>query len=146
VKHFRIEGDVGFTVLLFVSKRALCDLFKPKKKFKKSNFMFDVFLSWTAGMNLSQSTWINWKELLIQMILHFQSFMNNFNRIKSISWFEKTSSRRYLSSLIAFQRRRMISKHSMNIFQRISDFVFIIIIFKSIKLFLLNENQRIKSN
>jgi molecular chaperone HtpG len=32
VKHFRTEGDVGFTVLLFVPKCALYDLFEPKKK------------------------------------------------------------------------------------------------------------------
>jgi molecular chaperone HtpG len=44
-KHFRTEGSVGFTVFLFVSKRALYDFFEPKKKFNKSNFMFDVFLS-----------------------------------------------------------------------------------------------------
>jgi molecular chaperone HtpG len=44
VKQFRTECGVGFTVLLlFVSKRALYDLFEPKTKFKKSNFMFDVF-------------------------------------------------------------------------------------------------------
>jgi molecular chaperone HtpG len=35
VKHFRTEGDVGFTILLFVSKRATYDLFEPKKKFKQ---------------------------------------------------------------------------------------------------------------
>jgi molecular chaperone HtpG len=45
MKHFKTEGSVGFTVLLFVSKRVFDDLFEPKKKFKKSNFMFDVFLS-----------------------------------------------------------------------------------------------------
>jgi HSP90 family molecular chaperone len=45
VKRFRTEGGVGFKVILFVSKRALYDLFKPKKKFNKSNFIFNVFLS-----------------------------------------------------------------------------------------------------
>jgi HSP90 family molecular chaperone len=45
MKHFRKESGVDFKVLLFVSKRALYDLFEPKKKFNKSNFMFDVFLS-----------------------------------------------------------------------------------------------------
>jgi molecular chaperone HtpG len=45
VKDFRTEGNIVFTILLFVSKHALYDLFEPKKKFNKSNFMFDVFLS-----------------------------------------------------------------------------------------------------
>jgi molecular chaperone HtpG len=45
VKHFRTEGGVGFKVLLFTSKRAIYDLFEPKKKFNKSNFVSDVFLS-----------------------------------------------------------------------------------------------------
>jgi HSP90 family molecular chaperone len=45
VKHFRAEGGVGFKVLLLVSKRALYGIFKPKKKFNKSNFMLNVFLS-----------------------------------------------------------------------------------------------------
>jgi hypothetical protein len=44
VKHFRTEGDVGFTVLIVVSKLALYDLFELKKKFNKSNFIFDMFL------------------------------------------------------------------------------------------------------
>jgi molecular chaperone HtpG len=35
VKGFKTEGNVVFTVLLFVSKRALYDLFEPKKKFNK---------------------------------------------------------------------------------------------------------------
>jgi molecular chaperone HtpG len=45
VKRFKTEGDVVFTVLLFVSKCALYDLFELKKKFNKSNFVFDAFLS-----------------------------------------------------------------------------------------------------
>ena len=32
VKHFRTEGDVGFTVMLFVPRRAPYDLFEPRKK------------------------------------------------------------------------------------------------------------------
>jgi molecular chaperone HtpG len=32
VKHFRTEGDVGSSVLLFVPKPVPYDLFKPKKK------------------------------------------------------------------------------------------------------------------
>jgi HSP90 family molecular chaperone len=52
MKRFKTESDVGFKVLLFVSKRGLYNLFEPKKKFKKSNFMFDVFLSWTTVKNL----------------------------------------------------------------------------------------------
>jgi molecular chaperone HtpG len=32
VKHFRTEGDVGFTVCLFVPRRAPYDLFEPRKK------------------------------------------------------------------------------------------------------------------
>jgi HSP90 family molecular chaperone len=35
VKRFRTEGGVGFTVLLFVSKRAFYDLFEHKKKYNK---------------------------------------------------------------------------------------------------------------
>jgi molecular chaperone HtpG len=45
MKRFRTEGGFGFTVILFILKRVLYDLFESKKKFKKSNFMFDVFLS-----------------------------------------------------------------------------------------------------
>jgi HSP90 family molecular chaperone len=45
VKRFRTDGDVGFTVLLFISKRALYDLFEPKKEFDKINFIFVAFLS-----------------------------------------------------------------------------------------------------
>jgi molecular chaperone HtpG len=33
-KHFKTESDVDFTVLLFVSKRALYDLFETKKILK----------------------------------------------------------------------------------------------------------------
>jgi molecular chaperone HtpG len=32
VKHFRTEGDVGFTVCIFVPRRAPYDLFEPRKK------------------------------------------------------------------------------------------------------------------
>ena len=32
VSHFRVEGDVGFTVCMFVPRRAPYDLFEPKKK------------------------------------------------------------------------------------------------------------------
>jgi HSP90 family molecular chaperone len=45
VNHFKTEVGVDFIVLLFVSKRVLYDLFEPKKKFNKSNFMSNVFLS-----------------------------------------------------------------------------------------------------
>jgi molecular chaperone HtpG len=33
VEHFRTKCDVGFIILLFVSKYAPYDLFEPKKKF-----------------------------------------------------------------------------------------------------------------
>jgi hypothetical protein len=43
VKRFRTKGEVGFEILRFASKHALYDLFEPKMKFSKSNFMFNVF-------------------------------------------------------------------------------------------------------
>jgi HSP90 family molecular chaperone len=52
VKYFGADGGVGFTILLFVSKRTLYDLFETKKKFKKSNFMFDLFLTWITAKSL----------------------------------------------------------------------------------------------
>jgi hypothetical protein len=42
-----------------------------------------------------------------------------------LNWLGKTSSRRHLDSLIAFQRRKKVSKHFKNIFQRISSFILI---------------------
>jgi hypothetical protein len=89
------------------------------------------------------------KEIVDSVDLHSKSFVDNFKRITSLNWLEKISSRRYLDSLIVFQRRMKISKHSVDIFQWTSNFIFIKILFqffKSTKLFWLNDNQRLKSN
>jgi hypothetical protein len=86
-------------------------------------------LSWTTSMNLFQNILIFWMKSLIQMISNSKSFVDNFKKIASLNWLWKILSRRRLNSLVAFQRRRKISKHYISIFQRTSKFIFIKILF-----------------
>jgi hypothetical protein len=71
---------------------------------------------------LKMTCWFRW--------FHSQFFVNNFNRIKSLNWLEKTSSKIHSNSIIALKKRRKISKHFMSNFQRISNLFFMEMIFK----------------
>jgi molecular chaperone HtpG len=83
VKRFRTEGDVDFTVFLFVSKRAHYDLFEPEKKLNNIKlYVRRVFVMSNSEGFIPE--YFNFLEGIIDLkILHSKSFVSNFNKTAS---------------------------------------------------------------